>query len=113
MQRTYRTSIARLMGAVLVAAIGSAALRNSSEGWAGAMLLVTCGAVLLAAAGALNRAPGERAWWLGFALFGGGYLALAHWTASSPRRPADAHAGGIHRFGAGKAHRPALGSRGR
>jgi hypothetical protein len=84
MLRKTRISISRLMGVVLVAAIGFAALRNSSEAWAGAMLLLTCGVLMLAVVGALSRGPGERAWWLGFALFGGGYLALAHATASSP-----------------------------
>jgi hypothetical protein len=81
MLRNTRISIAWLMGAVLVAGVGFAALRNSSEHWVGTMLLVTVGAVLLAAAGALWRDREGRAWWLGFALFGGGYLALAHWTA--------------------------------
>src|SRR5262245_14927427 len=76
--RKGRFSIARLMAAVLVAALGFAALRNASEDWAGLMLLVTCGALMLALVGALCRGPDERAWWLGFALFGGGYLALVH-----------------------------------
>jgi hypothetical protein len=84
MVRKTRISIARLMGVVLIAAIGFGALRNSSEAWAGVMLLLTCGAILLAVAGALGRGPGERAWWLGFVLFGGGYLALAHAMASAP-----------------------------
>jgi hypothetical protein len=80
-----RFSIARLMAAVLVAALGFAALRNASEDWAGLMLLVTGGALMLALVGALCRGPDERAWWLGFALFGGGYLALVYaWPHGLP-----------------------------
>ncbi len=78
-----RFSIAWLMGVILVAGIGFAALRNPSEDWAGAMLLVTVGAVMIVAAGALCRGREERAGWLGFALFGGGYLVLAHGMAYS------------------------------
>jgi hypothetical protein len=85
MVRKIRISIAGLMGVVAVAALGSAGLRYSSEAWAGLVLLVTCGALLLGVVGALCREPHERAWWLGFALFGAGYLALAHATAFSPR----------------------------
>ncbi len=78
-----RISIARLMGVVLVAAIGFGALRNSSDAWAGLMLMLTCGVLLLGVVGAVCQGPHERAWWLGFALFGGGYLALAHAMAFS------------------------------
>ena len=100
MPRKIRFSIARLMGVVLVAAVGSAALRNASEAWAGSVLLVTCGAVMLAIVGALSRGPDERAWWLGFAFFGGGYLALLSWTEPSTQAAADDRAGGIHRLAA-------------
>jgi len=83
MLQKFRTSIARLMGVVLIAGLGFAALRISSEAAAGTMLLVTCGAMLLAVVGAVCRGPADRACWLGFALFGGGYLALAHGTSFS------------------------------
>jgi len=78
--RTIRFSIAGLMGAVVVAAIGLAALRDASETWAGVMLLSTCAVLALGIVGVVCRAEGERAWWLGFSLFGWGYLALAFWT---------------------------------
>jgi hypothetical protein len=84
MVRKIRISIAGLMGVVLVAALGFAALRNSSENWAGLMLMLTCGVLMLGLVGAVCRGPHERAWWLGFTLFGGGYLALAHAMAFSP-----------------------------
>ena len=49
------------------------------------MLMLNYGAMMLALVGAVCRGPGERACWLGFALFGGGYLALAHSQSYSPR----------------------------
>jgi hypothetical protein len=71
------------MGAVLTAALGLTALRSASETWAGVALLATCGVLGLAVVGAVSRAADERAWWLGFALFGWGYLALALWSPPS------------------------------
>ncbi len=87
MRRSIRFSIAGLMGVVLVAAIGLAALRDATETWAGAMLLVTCGILALAVVGVVCRTESERAWWLGFALFGWGYLALAFWSWDNDRSP--------------------------
>src|SRR5262249_29168198 len=80
MSRTVRFSIAGLMGAVVVAAIGLAAVRDPSETWAVVILLSTCGALALAVVGVVSRVGTERAWWLGFALFGWGYLTLAFWS---------------------------------
>jgi hypothetical protein len=78
--RAVRFPIAGLMGAVLVVALGLAALRNASETWAGVMFLLTCGVLSLAIVGVICREDGERAWWLGFALFGWGYLLLSLWS---------------------------------
>jgi hypothetical protein len=77
MKRNPRFSIAGLMGVVLVAAIGLAALRNPTELWDGVMFLLTCGVLMLSVVGVVCRGGAERAWWLGFALFGWGYLTLA------------------------------------
>src|SRR4051794_21537121 len=86
--RRAQFSIAGLMGMVLVASIGLAALRPGSETWAGVLFLVTCGVLALAIVGVACRGAGERAWWIGFALFGWGYLALAYWcSAPTPRLP--------------------------
>jgi hypothetical protein len=84
---SIRFSIAGLMGLVLVAAIGLAALRTGSEAWAGVMLLLTCGVLALAVVGVFCGAPSERSWWLGFALFGWGYLALAFWSLNHGGSP--------------------------
>jgi hypothetical protein len=79
--RTARFPIAGLMGAILVVALGLAALRNGTETWAGATFLVTCAVLCLALVGIVCRGEAKRAWWLGFALFGWGYLALASWCS--------------------------------
>ena len=68
------------MGAVLVVALGLAAMRNPSDTWAGVMFLLTCGVLCLSIVGVVCRGDGERAWWLGFALFGWGDLLLSLWS---------------------------------
>jgi hypothetical protein len=79
--RTSRFPIAALMAAILVVALALAALRNISEAWAGATFLVTCAVLTLAIVGIVCRGAAARAWWLGFALFGWGYLALTSWSS--------------------------------
>lgn len=78
--RMPRISIAGLMGVVLVIALGLAALRHPSPIRAGVAFLVTRGALTLAVVGAICRVGKERAWWLGFALFGWGHLNLGDWV---------------------------------
>ena len=75
--RLPRTSIAGLMGVVLVASLGLTAMRSGSAVWAGTTFLVTCGVLALAVVGVVCRGGAGRTWWLGFALFGWGYLVLA------------------------------------
>ena len=79
--RTVRFSIAALMAAVLIVALGLAAMRNSSATWAGVTFLVTCAVLCLAVVGIVCDGDARRAWWLGFALFGWGYLVLAFWSS--------------------------------
>jgi hypothetical protein len=89
--RKFRFSIGGLMAVVLVLAIGFAALRNASQTWAGLMFLLTCGVLGLAVVGAVCRREAERAWWLGFAVFGWGYMILAFWPSESlPELPTQA-----------------------
>lgn len=78
--RFIRASIAGLMAAVLIAALELTALRSASDTWSGSTLLATCGVLGLAVVGAVCRRGGVRAWWLGFALFGWGYMAIAFWS---------------------------------
>ena len=78
--RAIRFPIAGLMLAVLVVALCLAILRNSSEIWAAVLFLFTCGVLCLAIVGVVSRDGPQRSWWLGFALFGWGYLLLSLWS---------------------------------
>jgi hypothetical protein len=78
--RRVQFSIAGLMGVAVIAALGLTALRNGSAICAGVTFLVTCAVLCLALVGAQCRRGIHRAWWLGFALCGWGYLALAFWS---------------------------------
>src|SRR5436305_12135857 len=54
-----------------------AGLRYASEAWASVIFVLTCGTLALGIVGVVRRQGPPRAWWLGFALFGWGYMALA------------------------------------
>jgi hypothetical protein len=71
-------SLAGLMALVSFVAIGVAAPRHSTETWAGVMLLAVLGLLAASVLGVVYRRDGRRAWWLGFALFGGG--SCTDWT---------------------------------
>jgi len=66
-----RFSIGQLMAVVLVGAIGLGALRNPSMTWATIIDLATRVMLGLAILGVSLRRGAQRAWWLGFAVFGG------------------------------------------
>jgi hypothetical protein len=86
--RPVRFSIAGLMGFVLLTAIGIAALRSSSETWAGVLLLATLGAFGIALVGACCRSGPERAGWIGFAVLGWIYMSAAFWPSDRwPKLP--------------------------
>ena len=74
--RSFRFSIAGLMGLVLLAAIGSAGVANPSGPWSGVLYLLTRAVLCLAVVGAICRTGSERVWWLGFASFGWIYVGL-------------------------------------
>jgi hypothetical protein len=74
-----RFSIAGLMAIVLMFALSLAALRSQSAACAGGVYLLTYAVILLAIVGAVCRTGSERAWWLGFALFG---IVYFQWTWS-------------------------------
>ena len=78
--RFNRFSIRGLMAVVMTTALCLAALRSATETTAGITLVVTCAMLGLAVVGAFCRDSSERAWWLGFVVFGWGYLALAFWS---------------------------------
>jgi hypothetical protein len=72
------------MAVIVVSAVGLAALRNANELWSGIMLLAVLVIVGMAILGAILLRGRDRAWWLGFALFAGGYLALAFTSLAAP-----------------------------
>ncbi len=72
-----RVSIAGLMAVVLFCGIGIAAVRSASPLWAGVVVTATLGVMASAILGAIFRQGERRAFWVGFALFGWGYLTLA------------------------------------
>ena len=83
-----RFSIAGMMVLVLAVSVGFASLRFPSEPLAGAVLLLTLGAFALAVLAAVYRRGERRAFWLGFALLGWGYMALtvgAWWDRGADR----------------------------
>jgi hypothetical protein len=71
-----RFSIARLMGVILVVALCTAALREASDHWAGIALAALLVLLATAILQAIYHRATRRAFWMGFALFGWGYLIL-------------------------------------
>jgi ABC-type transport system involved in multi-copper enzyme maturation permease subunit len=72
-----RVSIRALMAFILLSAMSLAVLRNANELWAGAIFLAALNMVGIAILGASFLRGPQRAWWTGFALFTGIYLAFA------------------------------------
>jgi hypothetical protein len=84
-----RISIRTLMAFVIASAVGLAALRNAEPLWARLMLLTALSAVGIAGVGAIFTRRKERAWWVGFGVFCGGYLSLAYGPWLSERFEAE------------------------
>jgi hypothetical protein len=72
-----RFTILGLMGLVLGLAVAIAALRNADDYWAGGLMLATALLIGVVTLGAVYDSGRRRAGRLGFAVFGGGYFALA------------------------------------
>ena len=83
--KKFRISVGGLMVVVVIAAIGIAALRSASELWASFILTLTFGILATASLGALLRRGERRAFWIGFAAFGWGYIVLCFWTQVGDR----------------------------
>ena len=80
MSRKVRLAVAGLLGVVLAGAVGVLVAHGASaETWAGLMRLFTCGVLMLSVIGALCGERRYRPRLVGFAAFGWGYFALAHW----------------------------------
>jgi hypothetical protein len=74
-----RFGLASLLGIVAVIALGLAGLLLATTFWTSAAATVTLGVLLGAVLGAILLGDRDRAFCLGFALFGGVYLVLVHW----------------------------------
>ena len=78
--RRNRFHIGTLVILVLVLGVSFAALRESNDLWDSGLFTVTFGVFLIAILLAVHRTESNRAFWLGFALFGWGYLAVSPWS---------------------------------
>jgi hypothetical protein len=74
--RRFRFTISSLLILVLFLGIGFAALREANDLWDSGVLTLTIGALLVSVLLAIHRSEKRRAYWVGFALFGWGYLGL-------------------------------------
>jgi hypothetical protein len=72
-----RFNIGNLLTIIFVLGVGFAGLRESNELWDGGVFTVTLGVLLISILLAVHRTESRRAFWIGFALFGGVYLGLS------------------------------------
>jgi hypothetical protein len=79
-----RFSIAGVMPAVLLLAVGFAGLRTASPLWASAMFTVSVTVFAGAIVGAAARRGPSRIPWLGFGVFGWTYLLATFWLWPAP-----------------------------
>ena len=75
--RWFRFNIAGLIVFILICGIAFAALKESSDLWEHGVFSVTLLAFVTSVLLAIHRTGPRRAFWLGFALFGGCYLGLS------------------------------------
>jgi hypothetical protein len=83
--RRIRFNIARLLLVVMVLGVSFAALRESNDLWDSRLFTLTLGVLLVSILLAVHRKEARRAFWMGFALCGGGYLALSLVPSIEPR----------------------------
>jgi hypothetical protein len=74
--RKLRFNIASLLVIILFLGVGFAALRESNDLWESGIFSLTFGTLMVSILFAVHRAESRRAFWLGFALFGWGYMGL-------------------------------------
>ena len=83
--RDPRYNIASMLGAISFVAVGFAALREANDQWDSGLLSLTLGILLNAVILAVRRTEARRAFWIGFALFGWGYLCLSLISSTESR----------------------------
>ncbi len=79
MIRHPRLAIAGSIGLLVSCAVTGVLIGATAETCAGAVHLFAGGMLMLSVIGAICREASDRPRLLGFAVFGWGYLALAHW----------------------------------
>jgi hypothetical protein len=72
--RRFRFHLGTLLMLVLVLGVGFAALRESNEIWDSGLFSITLVVLLISTLLDFHRTEKQRAYWLGFALFGSAYL---------------------------------------
>jgi hypothetical protein len=72
--KRFRFSIASLLALVLIVAVGLAALHASTDAWDGGVFALILLTLHTSALLAVHRRGRERAFWMGFTLFGSAYL---------------------------------------
>jgi hypothetical protein len=72
-----RFNIATILGVILLFGVGFAALREANDYWDSGLLTLTLGVLLVAVLLAIHRIEAKRVYWIGFAIIGWCYLALA------------------------------------
>jgi hypothetical protein len=75
--RNLRFNIANILGVIMFLGVGFAALRGANDYWDSGIFTLTLGVLLVSILLAIHRTEAERAFWIGFALFGGCYLAMS------------------------------------
>jgi hypothetical protein len=83
--RDPRYNIASMLGAISFVAVGFAALREANDQWDSGLFSLTLGILLNAVLLAVRRTEARRAFWIGFALFGWGYLCLSLISSTESR----------------------------
>ena len=83
--RDPRYNIASMLGAISFVAVGFAALREANDQWDSGLFSLTLGLLLSAVLLAVHRTEARRAFWIGFVLFGWGYLSLSLISSTEAR----------------------------
>jgi hypothetical protein len=83
--RRFRFHIGTLVILVLVLGVSFAALRESNEIWDSGVFTLTVAVLLTSILLAIYRTEKRRAFWVGFAIFGAGYLGLSLIPSIEPR----------------------------
>ena len=74
--RNFRFNIATVLGVISLLGVGIAGLRESDDLWDSGVFTLTIGVLFVSILLTVHRSNASRAYWIGFALFGWGYLSL-------------------------------------